>query len=126
LSSESSLPALSAGQLQALARLSIGSYNAGLGVAFVYLGLGSAVFGYLWLKSSYVPRPLAALGLFAPFLLMAGSLTFILFPRLWGAIFPWYMMPLFVFEVGMALWLLIKGLPAADAAPVRTPGLATS
>jgi hypothetical protein len=104
------LKALSTDQLQALARLSISSYSAGLGVAFVYLGLGSTVFGYLWVKSSYVPRALAVLGVVAPFLLAAGAFTFILFPALWAVIFPGYMVPLFFFEVGMGLWLLVKGL----------------
>jgi hypothetical protein len=104
------LQALSTEQLQALARMSISSYSAGLGVAFVYLGLGSTVFGYLWVRSRYVPRALAFLGVVAPFLLAAGAFTFILLPTLWAVIFPGYMVPLFFFEVGMGLWLLVNGL----------------
>jgi hypothetical protein len=43
-------------------------------------------------------------------LLPWGSLTFILFPRLWRIVFPAYLVPLFFFEVGMGLWLLMKGV----------------
>jgi hypothetical protein len=110
LSGAGYLQALSTDQLQALARLSIASYSAGLGVAFVYLGLGSTVFGYLWVKSNYIPRALSILGVIASFLLAAGAFTFILFPKLWVVIFPGYMVPMFFFEVGTGLWLLVKGL----------------
>jgi hypothetical protein len=110
LGSDGSQYAFGTDQLQAMARLSIGSYSAGLGVSFIYLGLGSTMFGYLWLKSNYVPRALAALGVLAPFLLAVGSLTFVLLPKLWTIVFPAYMVPLFFFEVGMGLWLLVKGL----------------
>lgn len=104
------LQVLGVEQLQALARLSVGSYSAGLGVAFVFLGLGSTVYCYLWVKSKYIPNALAVLGVVASFLLAAGSFTFILFPRVWAMIFPAYMMPLGLFEVTMGFWLLFKGL----------------
>jgi len=110
LASDGSQHALGTEQLQAMARLSIGSYTAGLGVSFIYLGLGSTVFGYLWRKSHYVPRLLAGLGVWAPLLLAVGSLTFVVLPKLWTIVFPAYMAPLFFFEVGMGLWLLVKGL----------------
>jgi len=110
LGTDASPQALATDQVHALARLSIGSYTAGLGVSFIYLGLGSAAFGYLWLKSDYVPRALAALGVFAPLLLAAGSLTFVLLPKIWAIVFPAYMVPLFFLEVGLGLWLLVKGL----------------
>ncbi len=110
LGSGGSQDAFGTEQLQAMARLSIGSYSAGLGVSFIYLGLGSAMFGYVWLKSNYVPKALAGLGVLAPLLLAVGSLTFVLLPTLWTLVFPAYMVPLFIFEVGMGLWLLVKGL----------------
>jgi len=130
LGSDGPAQALSTGQLQAMARLSISAYNAGLGVSFVFLGIGSAIFGYLWLKSDYVPRFLAAFAILAPLLLTAGSLTFVLFPKQWAVVFPGYMVPMFFFEVGMAMWLLARGLreprwPAlmqARAVSVPIPG----
>lgn len=110
LSGADYLQPVGAEQVHALARLSIGSYGSGLGVAFVYLGLGSALFAYLWLKSRYIPTGLAALGVFASLLLGVGSLAIVLFPTLQRMMFPIYMMPMFVFEVGLGLLLLVKGL----------------
>ena len=103
-------------RLQTLARLSLGAHGAGNSVAFVFLGLGSAVFGYLWFRSNYIPRALAALGVFGSLLLAAGPFTFIIYPSLTAIFSPWYMAPIGVFEVTMGFWLLFKGLPS-DASP---------
>jgi hypothetical protein len=110
VSGDTYVKALGSDQVNALAKVSIGAYAAGLGVSFIYLGLGSTVFGYLWVKSHYVPKALAVLGVIASSLLAAGSLTFVLFPKLWSIVFPAYMVPLFFFEVGMGGWLLVRGL----------------
>src|SRR5687768_7627670 len=56
---------LEAGQLHALARLIISGYGHGYTLAFVFLGLGSAFFAYVLLKSRYVPTALAGWGVFA-------------------------------------------------------------
>jgi len=53
---------------------------------------------------------LAALGVFAPFLLAAGSFSFIIFPKLAKIATPAYFAPMGVFEVTMGFWLLLKGL----------------
>jgi Domain of unknown function (DUF4386) len=103
-------------QLQAMARQCIAAHGAAYGVAFVFLGLGSAVFSYLWLKSKYIPAALAALGIFASSLLGTGSLAFIIFPELSKIIYPAYMAPMGVFEVTMGFWLLIKGLSGSSVA----------
>ena len=44
-------------------------YGIGLSIGFVFLGLGSAVFSYVWLKSRYIPKALALLGIFGSLLL---------------------------------------------------------
>lgn len=122
LSDAAYLQAAGTDQVQALARLSIGTYDAGLGVAFVYLGIGSTVFAWLWLKSNYVPRALAALGVGASILLAAGSFTFIVLPDLWARLFPGYMGPMGIFEVALGFWLLAKGLrPSRDSRPRTAP-----
>jgi hypothetical protein len=97
-------------QLQALARLFYNIEGAGFQIGFVFLGLGSTVFSYLWLKSRYVPRGLAAWGILASLVLAFGTLTIMLFPRLGAGVGLTYMAPMFFYEVGMGLWLLVKGL----------------
>jgi hypothetical protein len=110
LSGADYLGAFEADRLQVLARLSLGAYVAGYYVGFVFLGLGSAVFSYLWFKSGYIPRALAALGVFSSLLLAACNFAFILSPSLAKMVGPGYMAPMGVFEVTMGFWLLLKGL----------------
>lgn len=103
-------------QLQGLARVFISVQAAGFQIGFVFLGLGSTLFAWLWLKSRYVPRGLAAWGIFASSVLAFGTLAIMLFPSL-GVVGLSYMAPMFFYEVGLGLWLLIKGLrePAPQA-----------
>ena len=111
LSGAAYLQAFRADQLQALARIPLGVYGEGVNVSFVFLGLGSAVFSYLWFKSNYVPKALAALGVFGSLLLAAGSFIYIIFPHLLKILSPFYFAPLGVFEITMGFLLLFKGLP---------------
>ncbi|MBI1748875.1 MAG: DUF4386 domain-containing protein [Acidobacteria bacterium] len=123
LSGAGYLQAVGTDHLQALARLSIGSYGAGLNVAFVFLGLGSTVFGYLWFKSNYIAKALAVLGVCGSLLLAAGSFAIIIFPSLAKILSLAYMMPLGVFEITMGFWLLFKGLrPSGVAEPDKASG----
>jgi uncharacterized protein DUF4386 len=118
LSGAGYLQSFTTDQLQALARIPVSLYGAGLNVSFVFLGLGSAAFGYLWLKSGYIPKSLAILGIFASLLLAAGSFTFIIFPGLTNMI---YFIPIFLFEVSMGFLLLLKGLPIGQRAHGAPP-----
>jgi hypothetical protein len=111
LSGAKYLRVVDADTLAALARLSLSAHGSTYGVAFVFLGLGSTVFGYLWWKSRYVPAALGVLGIVASFLLGVGSLVPMIVPSAWRVMYPAYMVPMFFFEVGMGLWLLVKGLP---------------
>lgn len=98
-------------QLQALARLSIGGHNAGYNVGLFFAGLGSTLFCYLWLQSGYVPKALAAFGVFASFVLASCTLSFIVFPEFTKvATIGVYGGPIFLFELTMGAWLLLRGL----------------
>ncbi|MEO8679882.1 MAG: DUF4386 domain-containing protein [Vicinamibacterales bacterium] len=98
-------------QLAALARLSIGTHSTQYAMVFIFLGFGSTVFAYLWLRSGYVPKALAMLGIVASLALAIGTFSFFIVPSLQGVLYPLHMVPMFFFETGMGLWLLIKGLP---------------
>lgn len=100
-----------ADRLQALARLSMGAHSAAYGVGLVFAGLRSSVFAYLWLRSGYIPRLLAAWGLFSSLLLAGCTFVFIVFPELARVVtVAVYGGPIFIFEVSMGFWLLLKGL----------------
>jgi Domain of unknown function (DUF4386) len=100
------------GQLHSLATLVISAQGLGMSVGFILLGLGSAVFAYLLLKSRYIPKVLAAWGIFASLVLALVTFANIVFPRLGDVLGMAYMMPMGLYEVGLGLWLLIKGLKA--------------
>jgi Domain of unknown function (DUF4386) len=96
-------------QLESLVRLFYNIEGAGFQIGFVFLGLGSAIYSVVWWQSRYVPRGLAGLGIFASSVMVLVTLAILLVPAL-GVIGLSYMAPMFFYEVGLGLWLLIKGL----------------
>jgi hypothetical protein len=107
-------PALNTEQLQALARLLISLDAGGNRAAALFFGLGSTLFCYLWFKSRYIPRLLAALGILASLVPTFVPLSTIVFSSL--ADLPLRRartgIPIVIFEVAVGLWLLIKGINA--------------
>jgi|APFre7841882630_1041343.scaffolds.fasta_scaffold02748_3 hypothetical protein len=122
LSGADYLRVFEADRLQALARLAIGAHGAGYNVGLVFAGLGSAVFCYLWFKSNYIPRVLAAWGVFSSLLLAACTFAFVIFPDLAKVVtVGYYGGPIFIFELTMGSWLLLKGLrPPAVARSAKS------
>jgi hypothetical protein len=105
------LQAFQVSQLQALARLSVSAHDTTYNVALVFAGLRSTTFCYLWFRSGYIPRVLAAWGVLASFLMGAFAFSFIIFPGLVRAVpVEIYGGPIFVFELTMGFWLLFKRL----------------
>jgi hypothetical protein len=120
LSGADYLHAFEATQLQALARLSLSAHADAYNVGLVLAGLRSAAFCYIWFTSRFIPRALAAWGMFASFLMGASAFSFIILPEL-AKVVPVeiYGAPIFFFELTMGLWLLLRGLRPSGAAPER-------
>ena len=102
-------------QLFALVGLALRAQGAGLTLGFIPLGLGSAVFAYLLLRSRYVPRALAAWGILASVLLTTYSVGVVLSPTTTDYFYV-AMIPMFLYEVGLGSWLLIKGVDVQRSA----------
>ncbi len=96
-------------QLQALSTLHY-TYASGFTIVAIFLGLGSTVFNYLFLKSRYIPRILAAWGIFSSLLLLASQFAIIVFPELEKAIIPACFGPIVIDEIALGCWLLFKGV----------------
>jgi hypothetical protein len=101
-------------QLQSLARVVESASLGGFNISMTFLGLGSAIFFYLFYKSRYVPRLLAAWGVFASVVMLIVSLAMLMFPDNvrtlqygWG--------PMGIAEIATALWLAIVGIRPAPA-----------
>ena len=112
LGGASYLRAVDESQLQALARFFLGLQGDGYRIGLVFFGLGSTVFAYLWLNSRYVPGVLAAWGIFSSLVVTIVTLAIMVFPGLAPVVIPAYYAPIFVFEITLGLWLLIKGIRA--------------
>jgi len=115
LSGAEYLQPLDVRELQVLARLFVSARGLGFDVGFVFLGCGSALFAYLLLVARYVPRPLAAWGVFASLTLALGSLAQILSAGFAARAGMLHMLPMFFYEVPLGLWLLLRGVRAAGA-----------
>ena len=98
-------------RLQALARLSLSAHTDAYNAGLVLAGLRSTAFCYLWFKSRFIPSALAAWGIVASFLMGASAFSFIIFPELVKVVpVAIYGAPIFLFELTMGFWLLLRGL----------------
>jgi hypothetical protein len=113
LSGADFLRAVDARQLQALAYVLLRVDGAGFNVGFVFLGLGSTLFSYLWFQSRYIPRVIAVWGMFASSVMAIVTLAIMIFPAL-TALGLTYMAPMGIYEFGLGFWLLVKGIRRDD------------
>src|SRR5215213_3236742 len=95
------------------------------GEAAIFFAVGSTLFSWLLLRGRLIPVAIAWLGVLASVLLVVILVLDLagLFggPTSWSASITWLVwLPMLVYEVGLALWLLIKGVA------VRTPHIAAS
>ena len=97
--------------------------NQGGGTATIF-AVGSTLYAYLFLRARSIPVPLAWLGLISSALMVVVlplQLAGFLRGGGWGSLATWVTwMPLAVFEVTLALWLIFKGV-AVRPAPQSTP-----
>lgn len=104
------LGAIGVSEKQSLAYAALRIYGAGFNIGFFFLGLGSALFSYLWLKSGFVPRVIAIWGIFASSLMAVCMVVVMIFPALAGTLSIFYLAPMGIYEIGFGLWLLIRGI----------------
>jgi hypothetical protein len=111
LSGADYLRVFEAERLQTLARLYLSARFDQYYVGLLFWGLASTVCSYLWFKSGYIPRALAASGVISSGWCAACTLVFIIFPNfakvvnLW-----WFDSPIGIFEIATSFWLLFKGI----------------
>jgi hypothetical protein len=110
LDDASYLGPLGADQRAALGYSFLRLHNAGFQVAFLFLGLGSAMFAWLWWRSRYIPRALAGLGIVASLVMAAAAIIYTLAPSIMQGKTMLVMAPMGLFEIGLGLWLLVRGI----------------
>jgi Domain of unknown function (DUF4386) len=101
-------------QLGALADLSSRTSMFPSGVAIVvsviFFCVGSAIFFSLFLRSAYIPRILAAWGVFASLLFLIAAVGSLIVPQSSGLLLGIGSLPIGIAEVSTGLWLLMRGI----------------
>jgi hypothetical protein len=108
------MQAFSAAQLQGLALLSINVYKTGFVTAQLFFGTWLFPLGYLVYKSKSLPRFLGVLLMIDGVAVLIWFLQALLAPALKVITYPGLAVS-FVAEVGLALWLLLRGAKAVDS-----------
>jgi hypothetical protein len=102
---------LDAEPLQAWARLNLGARFDQYYVGLLFCGLASTVCSYLWFKSNYIPKALAAWGVISSLFCAACTFAFIIFPNFTKVVNLWWFdTPMGIFDIALSFWLLFKGL----------------
>jgi Domain of unknown function (DUF4386) len=109
-SSPDYLQAFDPQQLQALAYLSLRLHGYGFVIGLVFFGFFLVLLGYLISRSGYLPRSIGILLVVGGLGYLTNSFAQVLAPALAGSLLPWVLLPPFVAELGLALWLTVKGV----------------
>jgi hypothetical protein len=105
------LKALNPQQLHELAYVSLKVHSLGYGASLLFFGVCCLLFGYLIHQSGYLPRTLGVLLVIGGTGYVVFSLAQMLAPAFSARyLFPWIMLPAFPAELGLALWLVVKGV----------------
>lgn len=104
-------------QLQGLAYLSIKLHGYGFGIGLIFFGFRCLVVGYLMSGSDYFPRFLGVLQIIAGLSYLINSFALLLAPAFADMIFPAILVPAFIGEFLLCLWLIVKGVKVPQTAP---------
>jgi hypothetical protein len=112
-----------ADQWETLARLHLASSYDAYYVGLPFWGLASMVCSYLWFKSRYIPRALAAFGVISSAWCIICAFAFIVFPHFEATVNAyWFDLPMTIFEMVLGFWLLFKGLSPSGLAGLDRAG----
>ncbi len=118
LGTTGSLRTLGSDSLAALAGLYISSGRDAYYIALVFHGLGSALFAWVFLQSRYIPRILAICGILGSLYEGFCGFSYLVVPRFGKILSPdWYELPLMIFELLLAAWLLYRGFRSPQGIP---------
>jgi hypothetical protein len=112
------IQAFSAAQLEALGLLSAGVYKVGFVTAQIFYGTWLFPLGYLVYKCGFLPRFLGVLLLADGVGVLVWFLQALLLPSLPIISYPAFALG-FIAEVGLGLWLAVRGVNGVDAGTAR-------
>jgi hypothetical protein len=108
-----------ADRLQALGRLYLAANFDDYYVGLPFFGLAATVCAYLWLKSNYIPKGLAAFGVISSAWCVTCAFIFLIFPNFNKIVNDyWFDSPMAIFEMVLSFWLLFKGIRDRGQIPI--------
>lgn len=96
-------------QLHTLALLAMKLHGDGYSISLVFFGFACLSLGYLIVRSRYLPRAIGALMALAGACYLVSSFAHFLAPALSAALLPGIFVPIFVAELSLSLWLIVRG-----------------
>jgi hypothetical protein len=110
-------------QLQALSLFSLRLHTVGFNISLTFFGLHCMLIGGLIVASNFLPRLIGGLLVIAGVCYLINAFTFLISPPLAAQLGDYILLPGFVAEVALALWLSVVGLnvPEWEALAARTP-----
>jgi hypothetical protein len=103
---KASLLSAAPSDLHTLAFLAVDLHGYGFGIGLIFFGLTCLVRGYLIVRSGYVPRVLGLLLMLAGVCYLVNSFALLILPPLASMLFPAVLLPAFLAELALTLWLL--------------------
>jgi hypothetical protein len=97
-------------QLHALAHLSLQSHDAAWNLALIFFGFTCVINGILIFKSGYLPKAVGVLMQLAGLSYLTACLSVFFAPAFADHILPAVLLPAFIGESSLCLWLLVKGV----------------
>jgi hypothetical protein len=108
------LAAIPVDQRHALAYFFLRMHDYGFGLSLLFFGGVCLAWGWLIRKSGFMPAAIGWLMQLAGACYLVNSFAVLLSPRLAGMLFPAILLPAFIGELALCLWLLGRGLDAAQ------------
>jgi len=110
LSEAQYLTVFNSGQQEALALFSIKLHGSGYNISLLFFGFHLTILGYLIYDSGSFPKFLGILLLIGGVCYIINSITWFLFPSFVKTIYPAILIPCFIGELILSIWLLLKGI----------------
>jgi len=114
LHNTSYLKAFTMEQLQTLSLFFLNLQSQGYNISLLLFAFYFPIIGYLVYKSNFLPRILGAIYTMAGLGYLINSLGWFLFPHVAAHLFPYILLPAFIGESSMCLWLIFKGVKGSE------------
>lgn len=114
LSNDNYLNTFQPEQLASLALLSLNVQAQGYAIGLVFFGFYCLIVGYVIYKSGLVPKVLGILYSFAGLCYLINSFMMFLSKGFENPLFVYLAIPIFIGELSLCLWLLIKGIDTSE------------